>query len=297
MKNFNEIYENVLKSSKTELESLRRKNLYQIIIIVIILITLFVIVVNTNNQIMKLMIGVIIVLSPILNYHSKSSYRTVYKESVVKTFIKNYDEHLEYEPLKGIDTNIYKQGQFEGYDEYYSEDLIVGYIDEHKISIAEVHTQNESEDSDGKKTYSTVFHGLFGVCKFNNSYNGAIKIRSNKKLLGKIFEDKKRKIEMDSSQFEKHFDVYADDQIQAMQLLTSDIMNMMIEFIEQSGIKFELTINHNKLYIRFKTGEMFEGNMFKSSVDFDTLKKTYDVINFTFDITKALIKVIEETQV
>lgn len=52
-----------------------------------------------------------------------------------------------------------------------------------------------------------------------------------------------------------------------------------------------------QLFIRFYTGSMFEGNVFKSSVDFDTLKGMFDIINFTFDITRRFIKVLEETQI
>ena len=65
--------------------------------------------------------------------------------------------------------------------------------------------------------------------------------------------------------------------------------------MKNSKIKYELTIRNDKLYIRFKTGPMFEGNILKSAVDFDTLKKVYDVINFTFDITRAMVKVTDDT--
>lgn len=106
-----------------------------------------------------------------------------------------------------------------------------------------------------------------------------------------------KKIEMDSTEFEKYFDVYADDKIQAMQVLTSDVMEEMMEFIKESKIKFEFTIKKDKFYIRFWTDEMFEGNILKSSVEFDTLKKVFDVINFTFDITRKIIKVTEETTI
>ena len=38
----------------------------------------------------------------------------------------------------------------------------------------------------------------------------------------------------------KHFDINAENKIIAMQILTSDVMQMMIEFREQSKIKYEL---------------------------------------------------------
>ena len=160
--------------------------------------------------------------------------------------------------------------------------------------MAEVHTEEEYEDEDGHKHYSTLFQGLFGVTEFDNLYNGTITIRSDNKFFN-LFKDKDR-IEMDSSEFEKYFEVVADDKIQAMQIFTSDVMDKMIDFINNSKIKFELTITRNKIYVRFKTGPVFEANIFKSSVDFDTLKKVFDIINFTFDITKALVKSINDTK-
>ena len=71
----------------------------------------------------------------------------------------------------------------------------------------------------------------------------------------------------------------------------------MITFRKDHKTKFEITINQNQLYIRFYTGNMFEANIFKSSVNFNTLKKVYDIINFTFDITRRFIKISEDTEI
>lgn len=161
--------------------------------------------------------------------------------------------------------------------------------------MSEVHTESEYEDKEGHKSYSTLFRGLFGVSEFKNLYNGTITIRTDKKIFNPIIKNKKR-IEMDSSEFEKYFEVVADDKIQAMQILTSDIMDKMINFINESKIKFELTITLDKIYIRFKTGPVFEANIFKSSVDFDTLKKVFDIINFTLNITREITKAASETE-
>lgn len=226
----------------------------------------------------------------------KKEYTRIYKEKVIMKFINSYDENLEFFYEKGIPIAIYKEGNFEKFDCYYSEDLIIGKVDNHDMMLAEVHTENESVDDEGRKSYSTVFHGLFSFSKLNNSYNGMMKIHADKGFLSKVFDDKKR-IEMDSSEFEKHFDVIADDKIQAMQILTSDSMDKMLNFLENEKIKFEITIREDKLYIQFFTGGMFEGNIMKSSVDFETLKKVYDIINFTFDLTNTFAKTIDESQI
>ena len=300
MKNFNDIYAEVLQSSKTELEKLRKSCLHRIVGCIVVAIIFAIVGFALDSNILFFGIFACIILAFILLLGPATKYTKTYKEEVVKKFIKAYDENLEFLYEKGIPKATYREGAFENFDRYHSEDLIMGNIDGHNIMMGEVHTEREYEttDSDGhsQTQYETVFHGLFGLSELDKSYHGMVRIHADKGLFGKIFQDKKR-IEMDSSEFEKHFDVMADDKIQAMQILTSDIMDLMLNFLKDSKIKFELTIRNNKLYIRFKTGGMFEGNIIKSSVDFDSLKKVYDVINFTFDITRAFAKVIDETEI
>jgi len=72
---------------------------------------------------------------------------------------------------------------------------------------------------------------------------------------------------------------------------------MMIQFREESKIKYELTIKENQIYIRFHTGEVFEPKMFTNSLDYDMLKKYYDIIEFIFRVTREINKVIENTEI
>jgi len=300
MKNFREIYEEVLIESKDKLEKLRKGCLYRILggigcAIVCGLIGIYL----KNEMLCNISILLSVVVTSIMLIGPLSKYKSTYKEAVVKKFIELYNPNLKYFYNEGISSSTYRNAQFEGFDRYHTEDLIAGEIDGMYMKIAEVHTERREtyRDSDGhtRTRYVTIFHGLFGTCEINNTYGGVLKIRTDPGVFGRLFQGKKR-IEMDSSEFEKYFEVKADDKIQAMQILTSDVMDLMVEFVKESKIGFEFTINHNEFYIRFRTGGMFEGSIFKSAVDFDVLKKVYDVINFTFDITKAIAKTINETQ-
>ena len=102
---------------------------------------------------------------------------------------------------------------------------------------------------------------------------------------------------MDSQEFEKYFDVYGDNKIVVMQLLTSDVMNTMMDFIKQSRIKYEITIKSDEMYIRFHTGNMFEPKLFKSPLDYNMLKEYYDIIKFVLNVTKEINKVIENMDI
>ena len=290
---FNEIYEEVYKECNDSLENKRIavKN-YQIISF-IIFIGLGVFLAIMYKYPVFVFIGIMI-WTLIIGFSKKSrQYNSEFKNNVIKKFVKSYCDTLTYSPERGISSQIYREAEFEHYDRYSSEDYISGILEDgYAIEMAEVHTEDESTDKDGHTTYTTIFYGLFARVSFDKAVFGTIKIRKNKL---KLFGNKDR-IEMDSGEFEKIYDVYADDKIIAMQLLTADIMQMFIDFKNKYKISPELTIRQNKLYIRFATGNVFEANVLKRALDYDTLKKYYDTINFTLRITEKMLKNIKETE-
>ena len=127
------------------------------------------------------------------------------------------------------------------------------------------------------------------------------KDRKNKNVLSRTFRSKlpfdNLRVELDSQEFEKIFDVYCSDKIIAMQLLTSDIMQLLINFQKEMNMEYEITIKNNQIYIRFMSGEMFEAtNVTKFSLDKATIYKYYRMLDFTFTLTDKLIKLIKDTE-
>lgn len=303
MKSFNEIYQEIYKENNEELENLRKSRAKKSIILtgisiigVCLIIKIFV--KYTSIFILPWILVLGLMFAIIISALNKGKYTPIFKEKVIAPFIKNIDENLQYYPKKGISSSIYRDGEFEGYDSYSSEDAIEGILDgKYALRMAEVHTQEESTDSDGNTHTYTVFHGIFGNIECSKNIGTKLKIHSDKGILGNIFKGKQR-VEMDSGEFEKYFDVYGENKIIAMQILTSDVMAMMIEFREESKIKYELTIKNDQIYIRFHTGEVFEPQLlFKSALDYDMLKKYYDIIDFVFRVSRAINKAIENTEI
>lgn len=293
MKNFNEIYEKIYKENQEPLEKMRKETKNAILFVVIPVIIIAIILVFMTVSIIPIFIGIIITVLYIAITKPGKNYTSTFKQTVIKTFVKEYSEKLEYEPTRGISPNTYVQGEFENFDIYHSEDLITGTLEDgNTINMAEVHTEDRSTDSDGNTTYTTLFHGLFAQIQLNKIVETNLKIRRNGITLFN-----KEKIEMDSAEFEKKYNVFATDKIIAMQLLTSDIMQMLLDFKEKNKILPEITLKQNYLYIRFSTGDVFEANIMKSSLDYDTLKKYYDIINFTLKLTESFIKNIKETEI
>lgn len=229
----------------------------------------------------------------------KDSYTAIFKEKIIAPIIKNINPECEYVWYKGMGKYEYIKGEWESFDLYNSEDKIIAPInisgnEENKTQLimSEVHTQNESTDSDGDTHRTTLFHGLAGYVELPKGIGTYIKV---KKDTFKLFGGSKQKVQMDMSEFEKIFDVEAGDKIKAMQILTADVMTKMINMVQASNVKFEFYINDNMMYIRFHTGALFEPSVFSKSMQFDKLKKycdiTENVIKMTQDICDIIMSV------
>ena len=95
----------------------------------------------------------------------------------------------------------------------------------------------------------------------------------------------------------KLFDVSASDKIKGMQLLTHDIMDLLITFRTQWKIPFDIVINNNIMYIRLHTGYMFESNYSKkNAIDEKKTKTYYNITDFIYSLSKEMIKCVKETQ-
>ena len=212
--------------------------------------------------------------------------------------MNNFYNSLEYFPQKAMPEYIYRQLQYEYYDNYMSEDYMEAQIENNNsIQMAEVET-TETEtytDSKGETQTRTVtkFHGLFAKIIMEKSINSELKIMQDKAMM----LDKGR-LKMDSSEFEKHFDVKASDKIIGMQILTADIMEELVQFEEKTKMKFDINIKGNELYLRFHSGPMFEaGNLKNGVLDEKTTKKYFYMLNFTYNLSKKLINVISDLNI
>ena len=296
MKDFNEIYSDICQSSGKEIEKMRKQNqkkTFWILIISVLSAILFIYLFNNLTFIIPI---IVIDISFFLFDKSGKKYKRLFKEEIVGQFVKCYSNNLEYIPEIGLDSRIYSFAEFERFNKYYTEDLIIGNMPNGlRIAIAEVITQRETLDLEGNKSTYTIFHGLFTEVELTKNINFNLKIRKNTLLDGKIFGNK-TKINMDSNEFEKIFDVHTTDKIKCMQILTADIMQLLIDFKMKNKITPEFTLKQNRLYIRFETGSVFEPKLTKSAIDYDMLNKYYNIINFTLELAKKFSENVMDTE-
>lgn len=312
MKTFEEIYENIINKNGEELNiafnELKDKdeNIKIVGLIICIIINILYVLLIKNKNILSLVflvfIDIFIIIATItISQFSKEykKYLKIYKEKVIKSIIDNFYDDVEYFPFNMLPEKTYLESNCMNYDTYYSEDYFKGTINnKNKIEMAEVTTKEirKYKDSDGEEQEKEIiiFSGLFSKIELGKSINNELEIYRNNN--SEIF--KKNKVEMDSSEFEKNFDVNCTNKIVAMEILTSDVMEELLRFKENSNIEFSIRIKNDKLYLKFICGDMFEiGKLKKGSLDKELLEKFFNILKFTNNLSSKLIQIIEETEI
>lgn len=220
-----------------------------------------------------------------------------YKEKVIDKMLQNFVDELDYVPLKSLPSHIYDEARYGGhYNRYYSDDYFEGKINNQKIVMADLLVQEETKkkDKDGNETTetTTIFNGLFGKINLDKSINSNLNITRDYGF--SLFN--KQKLEMDSYEFEKKFNVYTNNNIIAMQLLTADIQEDILTLYDRYKIDFHIIIMHNKMYILFNTGSMFEVFSSKNNPN-EVLGKYFDIMKFVYKLVNKLLNTIESTQI
>jgi len=303
---FGELYTRLYNENIEELEALRAKNkkTYTILFIVIVIIIAIIFLMGRTilmliPMLMPILIGIMVlcILKSAKKNGNANDYTRIFKEKIITPLINNIFDNGTYEPEKGWSMYDYQKGEyFDNIDRYSSEDMITATVKgtdglENTIQFAEVHTERRTRDRDGHVHYYTEFYGLAGKMPLKKDIATKIYIKNNGRVWGG-----KNKVKMDMSEFERIFDVAAQDKILAVRVLTADVMTEMIELYKKFKYRFEIHIINNTIYMRLATSNMFEPNVFKNSLDYKTVEKYYLVLQAMMDISTHIYDIINEIE-
>lgn len=294
-KSFNDIYNEIYSKYGAEIEEIQnaRKKKVKIAWIIYGIIILLLILAKAYFLILPVSIFYLVIRTIAISLMSGKKGNNVYKTGVITDLVHEVYPHSEYNYTRGIPFYEYNSRAFnDHYDRYSSEDLVVTN-NAINLVFSEVHTEDESTDEDGHTTYTTSFLGIAGYCDLVKPLNTKLYITSNR-FLGKR---NKNNVQVDMPEFEKTFDVFAENKITAMGLLTADVMTEFLDIKKELGSMFELAIVGNKIYFRMHTGNSFEMSFTKNSMSVDKIKKYYDLLCHVDKITQMINNHINELEI
>ena len=208
-----------------------------------------------------------------ISFFAKSSQ--MYNETV-SAILKEYDSNLVYHPTNGFKREEYNLLYFaEPCDVYRSSDMIVD--SKNGFCYADVFIESVDHDDEGT-TYNVEFDG--SLAKMNITDIGCTIILGG--LGEKSFNksDTFKMIKFENDEFNKMFLCFSDNELVAYKVLTPDIMEQFINIRNNSVGNIDIRIINDKLYVRFKGTNGFDGaegskdELFKSVAVLDHIIKT-----------------------
>ena len=282
--NFSDLFNEIYEKHGRELKELHTN-------VVIKKIIIFIIMALAEIFVFILMFVVLFVGFLLMNLVSRNYIRE-FKNKAIRILVESQNETYKYIPKRGMTSVEYNRSGFDtSWDHFYSEDYVSGNLGKNiKFKMSQVHTEEvqETRDSDGNTTRHnvTTFLGLYGIIEFPVEAKGTIMIVGNS-----VFRKfNASRIEMDSAEFEKTYDVLAEDRLWAIQMINSNVIEEFIELKNFFKKTIQVKVEDNKVYFRIPCGDIFEPPKLKSGLDFDMLHKAFRIIDIPNILTQTMIE-------
>jgi hypothetical protein len=171
------------------------------------------------------------------------------------------------------------------------EDNIDGSHDGVDFTLCEARLQQRRTDSKGRTTYVEVYHGILFQLTFPKRFAGRTLVTRDGGTIGNFFRGigKQERVTLEDTRFEKLFEVYSDDQVEARYLMTPTFMERVTALADSFGrksVELAFVDDHLLVSIRVSSDQFEGGGMFRAMDDTQRIEsliaeicKIYDVID------------------
>ena len=223
-----------------------------------------------------------LIIFAVTTHFMTRDYKAHFKAHVMGAVARYFDPSLKYSAGGSVSlSHFVGSGMFQTQpDRYSGEDFVSGTLGKTAVQFSEIHAEYKTVTYDSKgnrqETWVTIFRGLFFVGDFNKEIKGTTVVHPDvaERLLGRVgkmlqslsttFSDAEL-IKLEDPEFEKHFVVYGDDQVEARYILTPNLMRRILNFREVTGRGLHLSFTGQNVYVGVSsTRDMFEPRVFRT---------------------------------
>jgi len=231
-------------------------------------------------------------------------YVCQFKLKVISKIIEFIDPQLTYWADEHISQMQFHSSRiFEKYpDRLRGDDLVKGTIGLTNVEFSEVRAEYKTEttDSSGRRQrrYSTIFKGLFFIADFNKKFYGKTVVLPDmaERLLGGIGgflqslnRSRGELVKLENPEFEKYFVVYGDDQIESRYVLSTSLIQRILDFRKKTGKRVYLSFVGSQVFVAipYRRG-LFEPRVFTSIKGFKSVREYFDDLQLALGIVDDL---------
>ena len=183
----------------------------------------------------------------------------------------------------GLVTKTYDRSEFE--------DQISGEAHGAKFLLHEAHLEKE-EGSGKNRKWVTKFRGQLLVIEFHQKFLGRTIVLRDKGWLQRKKKNEMKRVGLVDPVFEKIFEAYGTDQVEARYLLTPTFMQRLVDLehsVDGKNIRFGFDGGH--LFIAVETTNRYEaGSMFEPLTETSRTQKILDEIGAIYDVIDGVMK-------
>lgn len=225
--------------------------------------------------------------------------KTTFKQRIVGGIVKFLHGDLAYDHTRCIPESTYHKSKLylSNISRYKGDDMVSGTVGKTAIRFCELHTQQVRKS--GKNTQVvTIFRGLFFVADFNKNFIGETFVlpdtaESTFGGLGTFFQkmniSRPKLVKLEDIEFEKAFAVYGTDQIEARYILSTALMQRIMEFRKKTRTSISMSFIQSQVYIGIPVNkDLFEAPMFNSLISFPMVADYYNYLALCIGIVEDL---------
>lgn len=257
----------------------------------------------TNSKLGPIPIIIAIVLCAILGGFAwgiiTKDLRRQFKYAVIEKLVNFIDTNLEYNPNGYITKEQFNQSKIfhTQPNRYKGDDLVSGKIGQTRIKFSELDAKHESGSGKNRHVV-TVFKGLFFIADFNKHFLGRTVVLpdASEKVFGRFSQALQKLnvlrdelVKLEDPEFEKEFVVYGSDQIEARYILSTSLMQRILDFKAKTGQTIYLSFIGSQIYVAVSyPRDLFEPQYFKTLLDFSPIAKYFEDLQAAVGIVEDL---------
>ncbi|MCR8658758.1 DUF3137 domain-containing protein [Paenibacillus endoradicis] len=265
---------------------------------------------------------IIAIMSMTARQNSAKQYRKIYKSEVVAPFAskmvelcatpsdsENHIYYCNYYPEDRMDDRWIERCKLFDFtiDETTGEDLLMGQLGLTEFRFSELKLVEITETTDSKGNRSTTeetrFSGVLFVADFKKHFSGITILQSRnvvppgsglfKKMFGSFKQYSmvgasrfaKIKIELESEEFNAHFNIRTSDDIEARYLLSPNFMEQILDFKKSHNEQIDISFVDSYMCIAIASdSNYFEEPMHKVNDAGYRMKAVYEDLKFFFGL-------------
>ncbi len=203
------------------------------------------------------------------------------KEMLVEPVCHEFGMTFESSPLDPADIMTFRNLKLvPHWDRAKYEDRLTGQRQNAPFEFFEAHLEEKHETSsrNGRRTeWVTVFRGQCLVARFPKPFKGVTRVERDHgamNFLAKLGQDLPR-VKLEDPVFEKSFEVYGTDQVEARFILTPDFMERLLSLEKAfQGKKLRCAFSGGEMYLCVEGKNLFEpGSMYRRMDDLSRVRE------------------------